>query len=189
MAQCAVIVQSSVSHCRPRSSPFAALSCGLLASCSGQARPVVALDEAFAASRPALAAPPGRPGFGPGPSASSAGPCRSRRADGGRRQGARRRDSRAKEKRKARASWSRAPSSPRPSCRGRHWTGDPPFIVPEWRGKPERPGLWTALPTRCRHIGPRARRRAPSSPPWPRTAARPPAASSFPKRPRDPARH
>jgi hypothetical protein len=114
-----------------------------LSSCSARPRPVVALDDAFAATRPELSArlkdgrawslgllPPfGGPIIVPLPLSQSPGLALDA----------------AKAEAERRGSGTAIVASPlvaKAIAEGGAWSGDPPLIVPEWPGE-ARPGIWS----------------------------------------------
>jgi hypothetical protein len=122
----------------------AAAACLPLASCSARFRPVVALDEAFVATRPELSAllqdgPALRSGlFGllakplSAPVALAEGAGKALDA--------------ANEERRLNGGNTALVTSPLVAeaiVEGGTWSGDPPLLVPEWRGRGA-PGLWSA---------------------------------------------
>ena len=109
----------------------------LLASCSARTRPIVALDEAFAETRPGLSAllqDDRTWGFGPFdglgkpvvvPIALTESPGMALDA--------------ANAERKRRGIGTAIVASPlvaKAIVEGGYWSGDPPLVVPEWRGSP-----------------------------------------------------
>jgi hypothetical protein len=124
---------------------FAALAaCFLLSSCPGHARPVLALDEAFSAARPSLAALLDRDrGFGVGPFGLLGGPLVASIAlsEGA---GAALDASHAEQRRSGKpGALVTSPLVAKAIVGGGAWSGDPPLLVPEWKGEAV-PGLWSA---------------------------------------------
>jgi hypothetical protein len=145
-----------------RRSPFTVASIALaasaasllLSSCPGHARPIVALDEAFSAARPALAALlDGDRGLGVGPLGLFGGPLVASVAlsDGA---GAALDAALAEQKRSGKPGvLITSPLIAKAIAGGGAWSGLPPLLVPEWHSEAvpgeavpgaSRPGLWSA---------------------------------------------